>query len=331
MQNPLVYNLFSESSSEILIDINEVKKLINLDIENMTGCKLYNKQSIIDKIYSLDKSENIFKILKKEVSINLIAEISFNELFNTTLKLIFKEDNIFIYHNDIILESKDFSSFVNSIEHNYVISKMYLDNIITVLQKFVNKDLSVKYHCINIPKPYWKLFEIKCFKENPKATDVFNKYSFYDNIISGENYKKTEKIIQKILIENEDIDNNIKMEVFSYLNDVDFDYFLATIEKYESNQNNINQLIILLNDIINSASNKMIKFYFLNKLFKLIPLINNIVSEIHNIIIKKIDEFPNDIYIIQTAGLTLSDEIITSFTFAKEYIINLDNNMEIVD
>jgi len=59
-------------------------------------------------------------------------------------------------------------------------------------------------------------------------------------------------------------------------------------------------------DSISSVPNKMIKFYFVNKLFAFIMLNDEFMTTyegFRNTVRGKINELSDDIYIIQTAGL----------------------------
>ena len=317
----------TESVSEANIDL--IKNIINVDIEYKTGCKLYNKNNIIE----LFIDNNNIELLKKNIVLNLIPEIDFNYLFKSScgLGLVFKNDNVLLYHNNTQIYEKDIKDYVyKNIITTYEHPELFMETIVTILEKFVKKDLSVKYNCLNIPLPYWKLFEIKCIRNNPDAMSIYSKYSIHEDIVSGNIYKITSVIDNHINI-NEDIetDNYIRMEVFSYLGDEELDHFLNSLERYEKCRSSYEELINVLIEIINNSENKMIKFYYINKFFKIIPMCLSIIanSNINDNITSILNEFLENIYIVQSAGLKLSDEIIMSYTHVKDYL-NTNDSIE---
>jgi hypothetical protein len=94
--------------------------------------------------------------------------IEYNEIFNKNqYSLIFINDNInILYKNELVTNIND-----NDINEQ-------TKNIIT---KFINKDITVKDDCCNIPVLQWKLFEIKCSKNKLTIKDCNDMYFLSDS------------------------------------------------------------------------------------------------------------------------------------------------------
>lgn len=187
----------------------DLKNIILNDIEKATGCILYNKEQLIKETNDnfLSTKSNI-EIIRKFIKLNLIAEINFNDIFKSQLNfsIVFKYDKIIIFHNNIVIDSKNIKNIREKISCliNLSIKNFYIDNIINIIIKFINKELSVRFNCINIPVEYWKLFKIKCIKHDKDSESIYEKYISVKDIKSGYIYKQNH-IIEPI----KSIDNDM--------------------------------------------------------------------------------------------------------------------------
>lgn len=289
------------------INLNMILQIID-KIESFTGCKLYNKDQLTNQIVEL--SEDNFLIEAKKIILkNLIAQIDFDSLFKSNLEftLIFKEDDIIILYKNQQVNSDSFSQIKTDLLKNNLIdfpkiAELYVDNILDVVYKFINKDISVQYHCVNIPVPYLKLFEIKCKKSNSTTADIQSKCKELEKIKTGEyfkskvipsvqvlNQKQEDDELKAILMQIEEYENNknsldptnlsdkekkslediYRMEVMSYLNDDEIISFLETNEKIDvySKENNY--------------SNKLYFTNYCNELLSIINLNKNIIAQFY--------------------------------------------------
>ena len=292
------------------------KELIN-KIELLSGVKIYNKNNLCDEIEELENKDltNISKCIVK----NMLTEITFETMFrkNLDFSIAFNKDDVLVLYKNKIIQMEELAYIQKDIidtkkEYLPPISELYIDCIITIIDKLIKKDLSVCFHCTHFPTMWWKLFELKCIKYNSKAPYVLAKYDFLQDIISGTNYKKVvipilEKTDMMEVVSDDDIsdilkqidayenkeDDDIKydtnnecgnddihrMEVMSYLNDNEVMFFLnktETIDKFskELTKENICSNISTLLKLVSETDNKIIKFYFVNCFITNI-LINN--------------------------------------------------------
>ena len=367
-----IVNLTNNNSDQIDTDI--ILQIID-KIEGLTGCKLYNKDYILSKLNEIP-SENLFDESKNMIIKNLIPQVDFNTLFKSNLNFIFvfNEDDITILYNNKCVTDNNLSEIKFNLIHDNLIdlppiNELYIDNLLDVLNKFINKDLSVKYYCINIPEPYWKLFEIKCKKINSNAPNVYEKCQELEEIISGKYYKQDniqiinqnqdDNELKAVLMQIEEYENKNKnknkndiiltdqdikalddiyrMEVMSYLNDDDIMLFLNTLETLDTFDKSpqyqdtpyINNYIKTLLESISAISNKIAKFYYVYRLYKFINLVPEFINnydKLRNTVATKINEFNDDLYIIQTAGLKLYDALILTVSKTKEMITNIEKN-----
>ena len=218
--------------------------------------------------------------------------------------------------------------------------------------------LTVKYHLIDIPTPYWKLFEIKSKRINKKII-IFDQN--LEDIISGKIYllkinedSEPDDELKAVLMQIEEYEKNAsnnnnltdvqkqeqdilyRMEVMSYLNDDEMNYFLETIEHIDDQEKNIdltnNKSITLLFgemlNVVTNTSNKMIKYYGVYRLFTFLLknenflLINDIFRKIAYK--KAIELLTYDMVIIQLTGLEISKEITDILYKTKDLIIKID-------
>ncbi len=276
---------------------------------------------------------------------NLIPQIDFKKLFKSDLDFtfVFNQDEIVILYknkkvelnsiNDIkkdLLESKS--------EYLPVITELFIENIGNIIEKLIKKDLTVKYYLIDIPTPYWKLFEIKSKRINNKI--IFDQN--LEDIISGKHYQvntnsesddeikaaliqieEYEKINNKKLSEEQkkELDSHYRMEVMSCLNDEQMDYFLEKMEYIDDQEKNIDienkkditMYVGQLLNIVNNASNNMIKYYVVFKMFTFLLKCDDFLNQhdnFRNIVYKKANQLlENDLVIFQSTGLELSNEL----------------------
>lgn len=366
----LNYDL-ERSIPKIITNLDEIKNIIINKIEDATGCKIYNKSNIIKYIETSikDDKSKLLSVSIEAINKNIIPEITFNSMFKSNLDftLFFKDDEIIILYKNIQIDLNnlvDIKTDLISTKLNYlpVITELYVNNILIVIEKLINKDISVKYHLTNFPIPYWNLFEIKCKKTNSNQLNQLNQYKHLETIINGKIYqpinnchdiqiiKQHEKLeselnINLIQIEEpekkllKDIDNYHRMEIMSYLTNVEVIYFLEKcgyIDNIENTlQTNINvneyvtDYIKMLLESISNSPNKMIKYYMVNKIYRFIMKIKDFLinhPSFRKTIINKINELHDDIYIILTTKLEFSKEIINTFDNCKIFIDSIEKS-----
>ena len=269
-------------------------KTIEKDLE----CVIYNKENIIKYI----DDEKVFEKLIKE---NAFHQVEFNKLFKGDLgfSLIFNNDNVVILYEDKRITKFDLDNILSNIKNH---NTEYIKNIKITLDKFMNKDLSVKYNCINIPEYYWKLFEMKCFKNNKNADVVYNQYIDIHNIM----FPSLQQEENKIEYDKYPI---YKLEILNYLNDNEICIFVNMIEQFEKkdfdyynlqnyenpfidcyymnniikniNKKNINKnLLISYRDRLYNSYQKILEtdISFLTELDKTFIIINNLIDIFYN-------------------------------------------------
>lgn len=329
---------------------DEIVDIINNKIERLTGCILYNKENVIKKIDTLNA--------------NLIPIIDFNDFRNKfNLNLIFYKDQPQIVYNNTMITKSNIKDIMKNIvetkrEHIPVIPNLFLENMENIINKFINKDLSVKYNCSNMTTiylPWWKLFEMKCYKQNKHANQVLEKYKYMDDIISGKNFAEEDKendpelaqILKEIkefeeskedISDDKQMDDQYRMEVMTYLDDNEMGQFLEDIEKIdnynkESNiQKDIVEFIKFMLDIVSINHNKIYKVYFVNVLFKYIISKNNFLKNHYNfqkVVKSKINELEGDIVeLMQSSGLKLANEIFNTLAAANKMIKHLESDSD---
>ena len=82
-------------------------------------------------------------------------------------------------------------------------------------------------------------------------------------------------------------------------------------------------------DCISSASNKMIKYYMVNKMINFIMKIKVFLlnhPSFRNTVSNKIKELQNDLYVIQSAELEFSKEITNTFENCKKFIDDIEKS-----
>lgn len=274
------------------LTIEQIDMIVNNLFEKKTGLTLYNKpflmmdiQKRVDELKKIESpnNPNLMELSYEPIIKNLVPEVKFNTLFKSNLdfSLVFDSDDILIFYQGKKIEIKDLDWVSKDLLNNKLsylpeITEIYVGNIIKTIELLINKDLTVKYHCVDFPQPYWNLFEIKCKKTNPLYDKNMSKYSDIKKIISGEYYKQPEPVsvqvtnqdndtelqdilrqikefeeneknklnpkIKNTLLSKEQLEANdgqYRMEIMSYLNDDDLIFFLDSMEKIDASAKNV--------------------------------------------------------------------------------------------
>lgn len=295
-------------------DIN-IKDIVLNKLESTTHCKLYNKDILIKKINDKFDSTNI-KIIKEFIFLNLVPEIDFNSIFKSKFSIIFNNDDINIYYKNIKLSCTDLD-YIKDIENIPVIPNYYIDNLRNIITKFINKNLSVKFNCINIPIEYWKLFEIKCKKNNSNVIDIYKDYDNLQQIINGTYYN--EKINNSQITKL--IDEELRLEILCYLDDTELEKFhkrCNIINKIETDGYDVSKIesnLKTLFDIFVGFNNKIYKIFIINIIYKYITINNNILQNknFKTTVVNKMNEMKKEIKNINFPELKLFIDIEKTF------------------
>lgn len=328
---------------DYIYDKNIIDTIVKTDLESYTGVSLYNKEKLLQEIENLESKniDSIVKIIKK----NMITQITFEKVFKSSfgLSLIFdKNDPIIIYKNKRVkledLQNIKKDIMETNLDNMPKFNKIFLDTLICILEYIIKKDNIVTYYCTMIPMPWLSLLKMKLSNNN---------YNYIDDIIYGKHYisniiDNIEDINDIITMinkyentykdEDEDKDDMYRMEVISYLNDIEVPMFLDNIEAYDKLINSIlseTEMLKKLLDFTSFSTNKIIKFYFINKLFKYIMTIEKFLLINDNFrltILSKIDSMTEDMYIIESAGLNLSNDLINTLIQTREFVSKLVKN-----
>ena len=313
-------------NNTILINKTEISSIFT-NIENENSCTIFNKESILNQI----KDQIISNELKDLILKNLITSINAEDFKKYGFNILFIEDDVkVLFNHNIIKDINDIDTIISKLDH--IKSDLYKDCIKNVILKLMNKDISVKYILNKIPTPYWKLYEIKCKKTQKNNT---KEIEYYEKILNGSYVNKDVKIEEKIRLiertkEEKDKDEMYRMEILSYLSDEDvlqFLNYLETMDKLDElldlniTSSTIKDYASNLLNIFRTSKNKMKKYYILNRLLIFIEEVKKklCLSNINKSIIISILEIMkeikmnNDMYIIETAGITFSKEIKTRF------------------
>lgn len=345
----------------------DIENLVLNYIEKSTGCTIFNKSSLLSEIKNNfeNHQEDLLKNISNIINKNLIPQIKFDYMFKSNLNftLVFNQDEIIILYKNKKIELNSINDIKkdlleNKLNYLPIITELFINNIGNIIEKLIKKDLTVKYHLIDIPTPYWKLFEIKSKRINKKII-IFDQN--LEDIISGKIYllkinedSEPDDELKAVLMQIEEYEKNAsnnnnltdvqkqeqdilyRMEVMSYLNDDEMNYFLETIEHIDDQEKNIdltnNKSITLLFgemlNVVTNTSNKMIKYYGVYRLFTFLLknenflLINDIFRKIAYK--KAIELLTYDMVIIQLTGLEISKEITDILYKTKDLIIKID-------
>jgi hypothetical protein len=336
----------------------DVENLVLNYIEDATGCTIFNKSNMLLELKTLldNQPNDLIKELSNIINKNIIPQINFEKLFKSDLEFtfVFNQDEIVILYKNKKVELNSLNDIKKDLlenKSNYlpVITELFIENIGNIIEKLIKKDMSVKYYLINIPIPYWKLFEIKS-KHISKKT-IFDQN--LEDIISGKYYQvktnsESDDELKAALIQIEEyekkdnnnlseqqmkeLDSQYRMEVMSYLNDEEMDYFLEKMEYIDDQEKNIdfknNKGITMyvgqLLNFVNNASNNMIKYYVVFKMFTFLLKCDDFLNQhdnFRNIVYKKANQLlENDLVIFQSTGLELSNELSNILYRMKDFI-----------
>lgn len=389
--NKIIKHMLNNGSEvdklELLAKFDDIKHIIMDKFEEATGCKLYNKLNLIKDIEtSVEADESkLMSASIEAINKNMIPEITFNAMFKSNLDftLVFKDDDIVILYKNKKVEPKNFADvktdlMTNKLNYLPVITELYVNNIMTSIEKLINKDISVKYHLTDFPIPYWNLFEIKCKKSNSNQFIQLDKCNHLESIINGKIYQpvnnspavqiieqndEADPELETILMQIEELekkeaidknydeanksftdkelkdhDSHYRMEIMSYLNDMEVIYFLEKcehIDKVEitiqtNNDKEISGHIQMFLDSISNTHNKMIKYYMINKMFNFIMKIKDYLIKhktFRDTVTNKINQLQDDLYVIQTAGLEFSKEITSTFDNCKKFLESIEKSL----
>jgi hypothetical protein len=328
-------------------DYNSIKSMVE-SIELKTRMKLYNIENLLNEI-NMNINNQTIEMISNIIKKNMVYETDFKDIFksNLELSLIFIQNKpIILYKNKKVvcvggnissLNIENINTMLKKSDKLPEISELYIDNIMRVLNKFTNMDLSVSYYCKNIPQPIWYLFK-HCSLLVPQDLDI---YKYIDDIISGKLYIKNNPIIYDDMKEMEyeikeniidDKDIQYRMEIMVYFDDTDVTTFLDIVANLDNNppNKNITSYLTELLDCTNKSKNQLFKIYFINRILKYIMTIETFITEQHNfryIVDKKINELYDSLYIIQSAELSFSEEVTKTFVSARNFIDNINKNL----
>lgn len=225
----------SYNYKEFKYSMELIKNLLYNMIEDMTFCKIYNKDKvfeIIKKFYTNNINEsNIFILDNISMIIikNILLDISYNQIFKNKsllgndLSLIFINNKPNILYKNKTINIENFKNDIIN-KNLLAIPDIFLDTLITIIEKFNNMDLSVKYMCSDIPLPIWSLFEKLSYINNINAYNNLIEYEYIHNINNHNNCEEhiidiEPEVIEELvtikddLIINDEIDNEIQDEI----------------------------------------------------------------------------------------------------------------------
>ena len=381
----------NQENEQILRYIFDIKQTmipeINLDmiiqsidnIENLTGYKLFNKTELCKQLIEIP-NENLLLETKNLICKNVIMQIDFNTIFKSKLNFTFiiKDCIVILYKNkqvdatNILDIKKDLIQ--NCINMFPIIYQVYIDTLCNIIMQFINKDLIVKYYCINIPIPYWKLFELKCNNINSEYNE---KCKELDYIISGKYYQTNQSnildeeinkaintesdiissdvvdmcslsTVDKLFIlykqqninltdiEYKILDNHYRIEVMTYLTDDEIGPYLEIIDKLDEFEKDIKlteqaYICTYIKTLIDGAhiKNTIAKFYYIYKLYDFICKIPYFIKKhttFRKTVKTKLNEIINEMHVIQSTGIKLTDAIIITLNKTKELIDTIEKS-----
>ena len=342
-----------EEQTNYNLSFESVENLVLNYIEDATGCTIFNKSNMLLELKTLldNQPNDLIKELSNIINKNIIPQINFEKLFKSDLEFtfVFNQDEIVILYKNKKVELNSLNDIKKDLlenKSNYlpVITELFIENIGNIIEKLIKKDLTVKYYLINFPTPYWKLFEIKSKRINKKFIIDQN----LEDIISGKKYlnsdsddelkaaliqiEELEKTDNKLNPQNNELDSHYRMEVMSYLNDEQMDYFLEKMEYIDDQEKNldiknkkdITMYVGQLLNFVNNASNNMIKYYVVFKMFTFLLKCDDFLHQhdnFRNIVYKKANQLlENDLVIFQSTGLELSNELSKILYKMKDFI-----------
>ena len=301
-------------------NLEQLIQSINVTIEHNFPCKIYNKEILLEYCINNNNMENIINMIYK----NIISCITYEKFKNMGFSIIFVNDKVnVLYNNTLVLSGR----FNKMFEHD---TEQVLNLII---EKLLNNDINVIFHCIDIPIPYLSLLTLKNIKNNgPKINKEL------ENIVNGIEYKKVIEPVEEVKENIQDpMDEIYRLEVMSHLDDEQIIIYLEYIEKITEiektlDNNNTNQLVSYIKMMLDytcNFKNKVGKIYFANKLFKTLTNVTILFTNnphFRKTVLNKIEEFQHESYITKELNLNLSTDFLKTLVQTYEHIINLNKN-----
>jgi hypothetical protein len=221
--------------------------------------------------------------------------MNYSDIFNNdSFSLIFINDDVKILYKKKLITNLD--NVDNQIQ-----------NIIT---KFINKDLTVKNDCTNIPNLQWKLFEIKCNKIN-NIDNTKNIDNIIYKIINSKYFDDVTKYI---------IDEFIKYNINFHKNDnptpLPKDEILQYMRKFIDIQNRLS--------IVDTKVKLCIYWYLYNFSFKIMHFIHE-QYKFKNTVIQKMAEVKKcliDTY--SSSDFQLYDDLLLVINKLENKLIDLE-------
>jgi len=343
------YIIDENNEYESKYNLIELKSLI-IELEKLVKCKIYNVDNLIKEINEKSINNKSISLIKEIILKNMIMEIDYNEIFKSKfeLSLIFNKNEILILYKNTLLDLEKINIkeelLKNNLDNLPKYPKLYLETLLNILNKLKLKDLSVIYNCINIPVPLWKLYEIKCRKINKDLSHInpelekIKNGDIYKTItldISENENKKEKKEIKEI--KKDEKDEIYRMEILSYLNDQEVNFFLENINIIDDlyRNSNINDNSYALSgcltylEILGKTSNLIIRSYLVNGLITFIMLNDEYINKNKNLknqFINKIKEIRQSTALLKLTELQFYKEISKTLLKAENFINNNFSN-----
>jgi hypothetical protein len=352
-----------------------IKNLLYNMIEDMTFCKICNKDQVFEAIKhffsnninetSLYILDNISMMIVKNIVINISYKQIFKNELCSDLMLIFINNKPNILYKNKTINIQEYKSDIITNKNLPIIPDIFLDTIITIIEKFINMDLSVKYMCSDIPPPIWSLFEKLSYKNNINAYNNLSEYEYIHNINKCDEHKNNINAYNNLSeyeyihninkwdehknIINEEIvtdDNTIskliqkkndflyRMEIIMFLENDETIYFLEALKSLDqyilplNNSYSITGYILEMLDHMEKYDNIFYKFYFAIKILKYSLTIKNYMINNKNmltVISDILDSVCHNYTNINNLDLLFESEIISTMIGAHDFINNIKN------
>lgn len=327
-----------------------IKNLLYNMIEDMTFCKICNKDQVFEAIKhffsnninetSLYILDNISMMIVKNIVINISYKQIFKNELCSDLMLIFINNKPNILYKNKTINIQEYKSDIITNKNLPIIPDIFLDTIITIIEKFINMDLSVKYMCSDIPPPIWSLFEKLSYKNNINAYNNLSEYEYIHNINKWDEHKNI--INEEIVTDDNTISKLIqkkndflyRMEIIMFLENDETIYFLEALKSLDqyilplNNSYSITGYILEMLDHMEKYDNIFYKFYFAIKILKYSLTIKNYMINNKNmltVISDILDSVCHNYTNINYLDLLFESEIISTMIGAHDFINNIKN------
>ena len=213
-----------------------------------------------------------------------MTTITFNELFKSNLKLslLFNKNDIIIMHKNKKIELTKINDFKIEFEKETNI------DIINIIKRLINKDITVKNIITDFPEHYYNLFKIMCNK---------------NDII-------------------------YRQEIISLLHDDDIYLFVSYLKLIDQSEIDIKHFISIFIDVVEKTNKILIQMYFLNKIFKNISQDDYLyINTIIEFIIINLENYKSNIHILKKYKITFYDEFCNTIKFIDEILLSFDNKL----